>query len=481
MKQIRVQDALHDDDAAHNHDSSFIMVRFSLRVPIASAILYNGDDDDDDDNDDDDGTRLQRFELCFHNSFFSDESRPVSLHFDSVGPDLVLLSSLPPFLCTPDRPSYVYEIPEVLDLIKPSSSSPSPLSKPPEPTTSLPNRRHLARLLALSIALLVLLSPTPINPVSNFFHWFYRSSSNFSQLRTALAEMLLRRLHTIVTDVPYLFSNLSLAVQAACVNANVLLTLKTAHDGPGLQGLDSDLGLICEALHQRVHHAHLLWSGLPSRLMDDWLVSPLKSLRLAAWTARNLPQDDMSLVGVFKACHHPTATLLQVTAPPANNNTMLPSEGDVIALTRHVLELLEAVGSLVKLLGRQVPAANGESSIVSSSHASHPESTTPTPLTSRPWLWGWFGGHAGVGGGGGAPDYVQRRMAHEESVRNAVRNLIGTCDAHLYPLVCDLSQASAGISLICAASERFCLHLDALERGFKSKHLLSGHPYILAT
>ncbi|GJC89872.1 hypothetical protein ColLi_12710 [Colletotrichum liriopes] len=531
MKTIRMQvsGAAAEAEADDAHEE-FTMVRFSLRVPIASAILDEHDQEGSEHGGSTWTARLQMFELCFHRSFYPDHTRPISLHFDSVGPDSVLQSAAPSILRTPSPPSCVYEIPEVLDLTAPS---PSPSSSPPpaelEITPASNQTPHSLRRRRLAILPTILF------------------------LRTSLAEALLRRLDALDAGAPDLLSNLSVTIRAVCVNTTVLMALET---GTGLPGPEAALGLVCETLRQRAQHAQRLWSGLRHRLVEGWLVARSRSLRLAAWAARNLQQDDKDLIGLYRrlvldddadrwmpsscdlcnreivgsdghgsdeqpvwdwhfACDtllgpSPSSSLLTFPSIPAVLNAeaisanlsawaarqsarrsalindplidvdgeplfpgnkhpvfeaddvtdpMLPGEGDVMALTRHMAELREALRQLSTLLVGTV--AGIEPGDVAGDTSTTSTSATPTPPAARPWLWDWFPG----GGGGDVPDHERRRRDIETSVRDSVAHLLTFGETHLDPLLRDLGQASAGLALICIATEGFRRHLAALEHG----------------
>ncbi|GKT96807.1 hypothetical protein Ct61P_14657 [Colletotrichum tofieldiae] len=509
MKAIRMQvpEAAAEAEADDVHEE-FTMVRFSLRVPIASAILDEHDQEGSEHGGSTWTARLQMFELCFHRSFYPDHTRPISLHFDSVGPDSRRkqkqrrLRLLPVTFTAGDGSAYVFgQVPAV-----------------------------------------------KTKPLGLFSH-----VAPISQLRTSLAETLLRRLDALDAGAPDLLSNLSVAIRAVCVNTTVLMALET---GAGLPGPETALGLVCETLRQRAQHAQRLWSGLRHRLVEGWLVARSRSLRLAAWAARNLQQDDKDLIGLYRrlvldddadrwmpsscdlcnreivvgdgqdsdeqpvwdwhfACDtllgpSPSSSLLTFPSIPAVLNAeaisanlsawaarqsarrsalindppidvdgeplfpgnkhpvfeaddvtdpMLPGEGDVMALTRHVAELREALRQLLTLLVGTV--AGVEPGDVAGDTSTTPTSVTPTPPAARPWLWDWFPG----GGGGDVPDHERRRRDIETSVRDSAAYLLTFGETHLDPLLRDLGQASAGLALICIATEGFRRHLSALEHG----------------
>ncbi|GJC90589.1 hypothetical protein ColLi_13427 [Colletotrichum liriopes] len=79
--------------------------------------------------------QLQPFELCFHDDFLADDTRPISLHFHTSSTGHPLVTFFPPLLTysTPSPPHYVHELPSIIDLTTSMTleSSRSPRSSSP--------------------------------------------------------------------------------------------------------------------------------------------------------------------------------------------------------------------------------------------------------------------------------------------------------------------------------------------------------------
>ncbi|KAI8168301.1 hypothetical protein K4K54_004036 [Colletotrichum sp. SAR 10_86] len=285
-------------------------------------------------------SRLQLFELCFHEPFVPDDSQPISLHFDSFGPGPTLQYSPTLVVPTPSPPAYSHEVHEFMDF---TIAQDPPVFFDLEDATTETCRRASA-LLSLRQAAFIL------DPNNNVGLVCYALHEHIKHARTLWSNVY-RHAHDNFFGRPLRL--LQCARFAALGDAYRDLLFDRDHPELGAQCIRCSPDTTKSPLEEAPGVWHFACdSSFPSTLTT--IANPLAAVAdLRNWALRQsrrrlalLRQPSIYLDGkpLFPNNQHPYHEAGYVV------ETKMPMEDDFNALTRHVFEPTQGLRDLLAVL-----------------------------------------------------------------------------------------------------------------------------------